>query len=258
MFSKFTSSTRKRTFVTPQQFATDLVYIRGSTFMSYIACFDMLETDGRGQLKKMKKTDNPFIGKSLYKVTKARLSVNFNYESKVETRGGEKPGHHGNWSQVVIVQNQLTPISTHKEDILCKLETDPKKAQLDAEGKIIYCLANIQPILDDTGTVQFTTDDPRLYLRYELMREAGEGPRNERRMQLTSTYYDINGTEIPADKVEQFLKTRPERTDETDVQTTSLTHIAALTVNGITYRAKDIPSLVAQFVEEQEAAAAQK
>lgn len=227
-----------RFFGNPLSLAGDLAGIKGSTFMSVKLSADMLETDRKGALKRMNKRGNPFLapGKSLQKFTDTQVSVNFDYASKVERRGGAAPETHGNWSQAVIVNNHLSPLSTHKDDVVTVLETDPTKAICGENGKIVDCLANRRAVLDADGNVQFTCDNPRLYLRAEIQRNPGDGDRSERKMRSKSVYVDENRAIVPPEQVEPWLKSRSERTDETDMVVYDVNNIVELKASGLTYR----------------------
>lgn len=218
--------------------AADLANIRGSTFMTVRLSCDMLETDKRGALKRMKKTGNPFLadGKTLQKFTTVQVSVNFDYEAKRERREGAAPETHGNWMQAVIVGNYISPLATHKDDIVTVLETDTSKAILDNNGQIVECLANRRCFLDSVGNVQFTTQTPRLYLRAEIQRNSGDGSRDERTMRSKSVYIDQDGHEVSSETVEPFLKSRTDRTDETDFVVYDISNVVELKVKGLTYR----------------------
>jgi hypothetical protein len=218
--------------------AADLAAIKGSTFMSVKLSADMLETDRRGALKRMNKRGNPFLapGKSLQKFTDTQVSVNFDYAAKVERRGGEAPETHGNWSQAVIVNNHVSPLSTHKDDVVTVLETDPTKAICDDKGQIVDCVANRRAVLDAEGNVQFTCNNPRLYLRAEIQRNAGDEPREDRKMRSKSVYIDETGAIVPPEQVEPYLKSRSERTDGTDMVVYDIGNVVELKAGGLTYR----------------------
>ena len=226
-------------FGSPNALASDLSFVQGSTFMAVRLVADMTEMDDRNQPKRMKKRGNPWMvpGKSLRKFTTVQLTANFDYAAKVERRGGEESETKGNYSQALLCGGKVTPLSTHKGDILTHLETDPSKA-LCVDGKIVDCLANRRATLDADGNIQFTTQNPRVYLRAEIVRNAGEGSRQERTMRSKSVYVDETGAIVPNEEVEPFLKSRSERTDETDFVLYTLSNIIELRVGGIVYRSR--------------------
>lgn len=185
---------------------------------------------------------NPFIGSGLHKVQNCQATVTFDYQKKREKRGGEEPEYRGTWHTVVMSNCKVSPLSVHKSDVVTEL---PK----DKEDKI----ANYRAVLDAEGNVQFTTDEPRLYLRYEIVRDHGEDDRQNRQMRLESRYllpgkqhvrlitpdraYHWQGPcEVERASLEPFLPKRQPRKDETDMQVLSLAHVIELRAGGKVFR----------------------
>jgi len=220
-----------RFFSNPIDFGLWLAGLRGHQFMSFYAIYDM---DGDGKMNKNKRgtrgkntIPNPYLGKGLCKVSHTEVTCCFDYESKVERRGGDEPIEKGNWMQAVIVNGKITPLSTHKGDIVVDNTELP--------------IAEQKAILDSNGTVQFNTDNPRLYLRYEIVRDSGNGERSERRMRCESKFVFADGTEIDKKELEDYLPPVQPRKDETDVQCTSLANIVELKAAGEIWRKRTVP-----------------
>lgn len=240
-----------RFFGDPYALAADLSELHGHTFMRVLAIQDMEETDAKGQLKRMKKRGNPFLGRGVTKYTDTQVTANFDYASKVERRDGDPSATKGNWSQAVIINGKLTPLSIHKSDILTELTTDPNGAKLDDDGNIVNCLGNCRAILDESESIQIATCSPRLYLRVEIIRESGDKPRDERKMRSTSVYLDRDKNEIPSGDIKPYLKSRGPRTDETDMQVFSLGNVIELRAGGVIYRKADAQALAENFPKPQ-------
>ena len=238
-----------RYFGNPFFLARDLARLTGNQFVTFLACYDMTEQDSRGGLKRMKKIGNPFITTGLFKVSRSSVSVNFDYEAKRDARDGKQPETVGNWMTAVIVENAITPLAVHKDDVVTILCPDGTQgAKVDSDGKIIDCIQNHRAVLDASGSIQFTTDTPRLYVRYEIQRAAGEEPRAERKMRSESHYFDGSGVEVDKASVEPYLKKRPVRKDETDFQVTPLDNVEELHAAGVFYRKLHSHAIVKQFL----------
>ena len=199
--------------------------LTGHQFIAYDARFNIGdERDGKGALKYIKggKKDSPLPG--IVKFTRAQLTVNFDYQAKVEKRDGEFSGR-GSWHTVVMVNGKISPLSVHKGDVVL----DDNKAQ----------------VLDSEGNTQFTTPNPRLYLRYEIVRAHGDEPRANRNMRSKSVYVDAEGNEVDKSLVEPHLKSRGPRKDETDFQLTALDNILELRAGHVVYRKRHMMALPA-------------
>jgi len=235
-------------FDNPIAFATALAACKGSSFIVFDAEFNMDQTDKDGKLKYFNKNKrgtkgktaepNPFLGKGLRKLSHVQVTVNFNYEKKVENRGGEAPTHKGNWSQAVIVNGKVTPLSTHKDDILTELTTDKTNATLDEAGNIIDCLANRRVVLSADGNIQFMTPTPRFYLRAEIVRTAtADGDkRADGQLHWVNKYVYPDGTELDAKALEDYLPAKTERTDETDFVVIGSENLVELRFGGQVWR----------------------
>ncbi len=196
------------------EFAEELQKIQSHTFIGYDADITM---DKRG---KMLQTDNPYAKRGMIKRSKGQATVNFDYGKKVEKRGGAEAAKPGfTWHTPVMIGGKVTPLSVHKNDVVCD----------DAKGNAR------KAILDDNGDTQFITSDPKLYLRYEPVRDGGDGDRQDRKMRIESVYL-IGDEEIPAEKVKPFLSKRKPREDETDFQVLTLSEVTRLSVGGKIYR----------------------
>jgi hypothetical protein len=193
-----------RFFRDPIALATDLAAMVGPQFMAFDAVYDGDEK--MVQKDRVTKLPNPYFGKGLKKHSTTQVTVNFNYEAKVEKRDGEYAGT-GSWHQAILVNGKPSPLSTHKDDI------------------------TIAP----DGTQTFV-DNPRLYLRYEIVR-VGEGEvRAEKTMRSESKYLLPDGSEVAKELVEPYLKAKSERKDETDFQVTALKNIVELRAGGMIFR----------------------
>ena len=212
-------------FATTLALGLELCQLKGSQFVAFVAAYDM--TAKGKMVKKHRATGNPNPYLSgLIKLSQTQASVTFNYENKVESRGGEFGETKGNWEQAVILQGKLTPLAVHKGDI----ETALPPGLPDT-------VANRHAVMDASGSVQFLpVDNLRLYLRCELTRDNGEGSRAERNLRVQSWYFLPDGTEVSYAEVEPYLASRPERTDETDMVTVGLGNILAIRFGGVEWR----------------------
>lgn len=222
---------QKVKIITMGDLVKELKSLNGSnTFLSYTAMFDMLEQDNRGQLKKMRKKSadgqpNPFTD-GLWKEMKSTATANFDYHRKVERNEGEYSGE-GSWMQVVLVNGHLTPLSIHKADI----KTNPKK-DADPKKDGSYPLAQLEAALDDNGEVIPIVDDPRYYLRYDIVTDQPKGQGN---MRCETRYLDKDRNEIGKAEVEPFLKAKSDRKDNTHTMTLCLNNLLRLRINNMTY-----------------------
>lgn len=222
--------------VTPMELVAILIGINRPTFIGTVEVFDMLEP------KRMNKTGNPFIGSpdGLFKVSRKQLTANFaSYEAKRELRAdaGETVAertHRGTWHTALIVGGDVTPLSIHKGDVVTRLAAAGDAGVILVDGKVKDCIANQRAILDADGNIQPITADPRLYLRYEIVRAAGDDPRPERRMKAESRYFTGKGEAISTDDVTPYLP-KPQRHDGTDVQLTGLENLRTLAIDGKVY-----------------------
>jgi hypothetical protein len=199
-----------------------LAGMSGHKFIAYKSEIDMLAVNAKGQLTKMNKRGNPWIGKTLVKRSAVQATVGFDYEKKVEKRDGEQPQSKGNWMQAFIYNGKITPLATHKGDI-----------QVDDESKK---LADQRAVMDDNGSVIITAAQPRLYLRFEMQRENGEGERQDRKAKSHSEYLTQNDNgaweSVEDSEVTPWLKKSGPRTDETDVQSLSIGNLKELSIDG--------------------------
>lgn len=237
-----------RLFENPLAVADFLAGLEGHQFLSYDAVFPedslkMIKYHRQYPKNCANPVANPFIGSGLYKTQSCQATVTFNYEKKRESRGGEEPERRGTWHTIVMVNGKVSPLSVHKSDVVTELPEG-------MEDK----LANYRAVLDADGNVQFTTPEPRLYLRYEIVRGHGDGNRQERHMKSESHYWLPDGNsvelalpeagvqryndpiEIDRETLDPFLPARKARTDETDMQVMSLAHVRELRAGGEIYR----------------------
>lgn len=208
-----------------QSFADELMELKGNQFLKFSAEYDM---EAKGKMNKGGRKGvpaNPYFGIGLRKIATTSATVNFDYDGKVERRGGEEAATKGSWHTVCLLNGKVTPISVHKADILTELP-----------GGLPDRLNNRRAVLDADGNVQFMTAEPRLYLRYEIVRAAGEGDRQGRQMRSESRYEDTDGNEIAKDDLKPWLPKREPRTDETDMQLTALGNLTELHAGGKVYR----------------------
>jgi len=195
------------------EFAEELQKVQDHTFIGYDADITM---DKAG---KMRVTDNPFAKRGMIKRQTAQATVNFDYDKKREARDGDEPVRKGfTWHTPVMIKGKVTPLSVKKDDVV----TD------DAKGNAR------KAILDKDGNTQFTTDEPSLYLRYEYVRDGGEGEREDRKMRSKSVYL-IGDEVIPTEEVEKFLPDK-KRGDNTDFHVLTLGEVTRLSIGGKVYR----------------------
>ena len=208
--------------VSATELAGILANIHGHTFCSTVEMMDMTAkkrmNKGRGS------NVNPWMTSGLFKRSVKQLTVNFNYEAKREKRGGDAPAKPGNWQQAFMLDGKLTPLTAHKGDCIVDNDQLPiadQTAQTDADG-----------------TTMIAVDEPRLYLRYEIQRDAGDGNRQDKAMRSTSSYFKADGetalTDAEVETVKPWLK-KQSRTDETDFQLTSLDALRSINIDGMTY-----------------------
>ena len=202
----------------PIEFATFLVALKGPQLLSFDAVYPFDEMSGVVKKHRVTKLPNPFLGIGLKKYSTTQATVNFDYQSKVEKRDGEYSGK-GNWSQCVVVNGLPSPISTHKDD--CTV-TD--------------------------GVITFK-ENPRLYLRYEIIR-SGEGEtRADKDMRSKSVWRLPDGTEVDKAEIEPYLPIRNPREDNTDVQTTKLENVVELRAGGTVWRGWKAENAIAALNE---------
>tara|TARA_Y100000034_G_scaffold1017_1_gene1297 strand:+ start:11818 stop:12528 length:711 start_codon:yes stop_codon:yes gene_type:complete len=193
-------------------------------FMSFDANYDMDELDSKGQPKKMKKTGNYLLGKGLRKFATTQMTANWkSSQVKTESRGGEFSGK-GNWFTAVIVKGKVTPLAVHKDDVETTLPDDAEKDTIANRVAIVRM-----------GGLVYKVDRPRLYLRYEIVREKGDAPRAERKAFSKSEYRLPDGTIVDKKEVEPFLKVS-RRIDETDIQVCSLSNVTRLAIDGVVFK----------------------
>lgn len=208
--------------VTPFALAAILAQIKGSSFLSTVCRYDMLAKGKMLKKHPVTKEPNPFLKHGLWKISEAQQTVNFNYEDKVDRRGGEHGETKGTWHTLVLIDNHVTPLSVHKADI----ETYVPDGMEDKINNRRAVVVN--------GNLHYLIDAPRLYLRYELVRDAGEGSRQDRKMRCESYYVDHEGKTVDKELVKPFVPDK-ERFDETDFQVTALTNVERLTIDRVRY-----------------------
>tara|TARA_Y100000034_G_C6811339_1_gene364623 strand:- start:132 stop:842 length:711 start_codon:yes stop_codon:yes gene_type:complete len=192
------------------------------SFVVFDAKYDMLVTDKRGQLSKMKKRGNPFLSKGLWKYATTQVTVNWkSSQEKTESRGGEWSGR-GTWHTVVIIGGKVTPLSVHKDDIETFLPDDAERDNIFARRAVVK-----------DGLLVYKTEHPQFYLRYEVVRGAKKDAtcRAERPMRSKSVYQLSDNTFVDKKEVEPWLKPKS-RKDETDIQVTCLSNLLYLQIDG--------------------------
>ena len=209
--------------------AKELLDLSGHKFMQLKTCI--------AQDAKMNKTDNPFMGKNVTKLSDTQVTVQFkSYDAKVEKRDGEKSESKGNWQTAFMQNGNVTVFAIHKGDVKTVLTTDRENAKLDKAGEISDCFGNHRAVLDENGDTILTTDEPRLYIRAEVVRDGGDQPRQDRKMRTKSIFLDTDGNKIEKTEIKPFIKKSKPRTDETDFQTFSLDNIVEVSADGMIYR----------------------
>lgn len=190
----------------PIAFATWLAGLRGPQFCCYDAVFDM-DAIGKMLVKsRVSKLPNPYAGRGLKKYSTTQVSVNFDYQKKVEAREGEYSGK-GNWTQAVLVNGKPSPLTTHKDDV--------------TEGP--------------DGEQRFKPEC-RLYLRCEIVRYGEGETRAKKDMRSTSEYRLADGTVVSYEDLKDYLPLPSKRKDETDFITVTLSNIIELRASGEIWR----------------------
>lgn len=174
---------------------------RGSAFASFEATYDMLETDDKGALKRMKKADvrgkagkpNPWLahGKKLIKHATTHVMVTFDYDKRLKkVTDAKESAKDGNWQQAVIINGKLSPLTIHKGDILTKPKNGAKPQK---DGKYKY--EDLQAVYDNANNLIYTAspEKRRFYLRCEY--KSSE-----------SHYIDETGATIAPEMVKPWLK----------------------------------------------------
>jgi hypothetical protein len=131
--------------------------------------------------------------------------VNYDYDKKLQNRtDGEEHAKGGStWQQAVLLAGHLTPLTTHKDDVIRQTEDDT------------IC----QP-------------SARFYLRYEPITEAQKAAgfgKNDR-----SVYTDGHGTVLPYDMVKPFFFER--KATPVNHRTLTLNNLTSLKMGGIIYQ----------------------
>lgn len=244
-------------FDDPCDLAVALLGVEGSTLLSTIGVYEedalrMNQTqrlEGEKKARWYEKTGkkkgraNPYTGSGVRKESRSQQTVNFNYDQKVERRDGEQPESKGNHAQAVIIKGKVTPLSTHKADVICEPIEGAK--QVAKGGCVIdgkrYAYPDVRAVMDENGSVQFKTDQtPRLYLRCEYVRLGDADDRNERTMKTISRYLRPHATkgevEVNRKRLAEFLPARRPRKDQTDMQTIALDNIVEIRFSGMVWR----------------------
>jgi len=234
-------------------FGLYLLGVPGYPLLTQHAAYCM---DNEGKMLKNKRgtrgnnaVKNPFLGCGLYKYAITQMTVSFDYYKKVEKRDGELGATEGNWIQAVIVGNRITPLATHKADVVTRL-----KDGIDPNSDDAKLIANQVAVLDDNGNVQFKSDNPRLYLRYEIIRHGTAEDRNEKTMRSRSCYRKADGSFVCKADLKDYLPERKPRLDQTDYQLTSLENVVELRFNGEIWRRRTSNDDVAAIIAAAEAA----
>ncbi len=158
--------------VSVKELIDTLVTLKGCKFASIDAEYPMD--------KKMNKRNNPYYGQGLVKESTTNVMVTFDYDASLQRRsdGKEAAANNGNtWQQAIIIDGKLTPLTTHKDDVLGKddkgnliLKNDAraylrcefrssKSTIIDADGEEVSKEA-VAPYLKKTSgkrTVEFHT-----------------------------------------------------------------------------------------------------
>ena len=114
-----TVTEREVVSVTEEEFVNALYMRKGCAFCFVDAEYDMDEKDEKGQLKRMKKTGNPFLGQKIVKRAVTEMMVTFDYEKSMEKRTGEEHvAGRPTWHQPLLRQDgTYTPFAIHKKDV---------------------------------------------------------------------------------------------------------------------------------------------
>jgi len=246
------NATNVRYFNDIIDFGLYLAGLKGQPILSQHAAYDM-EAEGKMLKKKdgSRKADaekNPFYGTGLVKYSVSQMTVSFDYAAKVEKRDGLRGETEGNWIQAVVIKGKITPLATHKGDIVTRLR-DGIDPNTDDAKKI----ANQVAVFDADGSVMFNTDSPRLYLRYEVIRNGNEVDRNEKKMRSRSCYRKADGTFVSKADIKPYLPKRKPRLDQTDYQLTTLDNVVELRFNGEIWRKRTSNDDVAAIVDAADA-----
>ncbi len=243
-----------RFFSNALDFALYLLGLGGHPIMTQHAAYDLDKKDKMLVNKRGTRGNNaiknPYRGVGLVKYAVSQMTVSFDCQKKVESREGLPAESQGNWIQAVIVKNQITPLATHKGDIETRL-----KDGIDANSDDAKLIANQVAVLSDDGSVIFKTDEPRLYLRYEVIRTGDALDRNEKKMRSRSCYRKADGTFVDKKDLADYLPDRQPRLDQTDYQLTALDNIVELRFNGERWRKRTTDVQVADIIEAAKATA---
>lgn len=239
-------------------FALYLLGLPNKPIMSMHAAYCM---DNEGKMLKNKRgtrapnaVKNPFLGCGLFKYSVSQHTVSFDYAKKVEDREGLRGETEGNWIQAVVVNNKVTPLATHKGDIQTRL-----REGIDPNSDAAKLVANQVAVLNAEGTVIFNTDQPRLYLRYEVIRTGDAIDRNEKSMRSRSCFRKGDGTFVCKADLTDYLPARKPRLDQTDYQLTALDNVVELRFNGERWRKRTVDADldVAALIEAADASLAE-
>jgi hypothetical protein len=224
-------------FDDPVTFGLWLADLHGDQFMTYEAVYDLdkrmnktkrgAPSRGPGAIK------NPYLGQGLRKYAVTQTVVCFDYDRKRELRGVPEPERKGNWIQAVVVNNRVTPLAVHKGDVVTTL-----KDGIDAASPEAGAIANLRAVLNDQGTIQFLVDNPRLFLRYEIQRQPGEGERHERKLRSKSIILRPDGTEVSKADLADYLKPSDDER-EIDYGVTSLDGVLRVSISKTLWQRRD-------------------
>ena len=241
--SAFKNASKFRFFNEIFPLALELTNVKGHQFISF-ECELPLEDK---LLKKKRGTKGPtavpcpYLGRNLRKLSYKNATANFSYDAKVESRGGVVADTKGNWIQAVVYKGRITPLATHKGDIVTTVKPgiDPNSA--DAKK-----WENRVAVMDDDDSIQFLPEcvEPRLYLRYEIIRSNGvtaeeKADRNKRKMQVDAVHIIDHGIAVDADDLKDYLPVPDYRDDQTDYQLMSLANLVRLNAGGLVWQKMD-------------------
>lgn len=182
-----------------------LLTLRGPQFLSFTARYPM---DAPGKMLKAGRVDrqpNPWLGRGLIKQAVTQATVCFDYERKRKGRGGAEPRTHTSWHVPVLLDGRPSPMAVHKGDTAI------------------------------VGDRQVLRASARLYLRYEVVRDGGDGPRQSRDKRSGEQFLLPDGSTVKAGDLTQYLP-QPKRTDETDFQVTAFEHLVEVRAAGNVWR----------------------
>jgi hypothetical protein len=116
--SNATATEREVIEVDAQGFINALYMRKGCAICFIDAEYNMDEVDSKGQLKRMKKRNNPFLGQNIIKKAVTEMLLTFHYDKSMEKRTGEAYVAGTSWHQPLLrTDGTLTPFAIHKADV---------------------------------------------------------------------------------------------------------------------------------------------